>query len=284
MPRRKPSIESENEAKKGGVFAVIIVVVLIAGVIWAMTSGGAPPSSDANNLLAQASLAASAITKESFTFEGSVEASSDAGYFGIPVSGEGRIDIENKRSYMKINLESAVSPDASAMTLETYAIDNVVYTNFADTWGMYDAGERLWGEAQFSQKLIDLVDEFDADITEKEVVNGKSSFKVVINPSMEDVIELVTTMDPGILDRSGISAVPTIDQGVKKIEFIIWIDEFEFLPVKAEMFLEAETPIVNPGGSGVIDSNLIVSVTTNFDYKTPFNIVLPSAAQDAVEL
>jgi hypothetical protein len=289
MPKeRRPSIYGkEEEGGKGGAVAVIIVLVLIGGVIFAMMQDGGGPVADADNLLAQSKLSAESITKESFTFEGSIEASTEAGYFGIPLSGDGKIDSDNQRMYFKINLEApetAAGTQGSDLKIETYAIGNMVYTNFADIWSKYEAGDRLWGNAQFTSKLLGLAENFDLSLTEKEVINGRAAYKLVVNPTMEELVEIMATMDPGILERVGATNFDNVGEGVRNIEVIIWIAEDDFLPIRSDISLSAETLALNPGGSGVIDGEIAIDFTLNFDYKTPFNIVLPSDAADAVEL
>jgi len=289
MPRERASIRGREEesSNKGGIIAVAIVLVLIAAVIFSMMSGGPSNVSNTENLIAQIEVAVDSLTKESFTFEGAMEVESEAGYIGLPVSGEGRIDSENKRMYVKMNLETPTvtgGDGGSDITIESYTIGETVYMNFADVWGKYEANDKLWGEAHFSQKIIDLIKKFDPSLEDKETINGKETYKVVITPSMEELGELILSLDPGLTQQIGITDVGGADEGIKKIEIVVWVDAEEFLPVKADFTLEAESPIVNPSGSGVITSNLVLSLTANFDYDTPFNIVLPSAAQNAEEL
>jgi hypothetical protein len=289
MPRDRPSLHGrKEETGKGGPLAVGIVVVLILAVVFSMMSGGPTQISNTENLIAQIEVAVDALTKESFTFEGGLEVESEAGYIGLPLSGEGRIDSENKRMYVKMNLEAPTLTGAdlegSDITIETYTIGGMVYMSFGDVWGKYEAGEKVWGDAHFSQKIIDLMKKFDPVLSDKEMVNNKEAYKVVISPSMEEMAELILSLDPGFTQQIGIDNVAGADEGIKKIEITVWVGVDDFLPVKAEFVMEAESPIINPSGSGVITSNVLLSLTSNFDYKTPFNIVLPSAAQNAEDL
>ena len=290
MPRERPSIygREEKTSGKGGAIAVVIVLVLIIGVLFAMLQGGGPVISDADNLLAQSEIAAKGITKESFTFDGVIEANTGAGYFGIPISGDGRIDSENRRMSFKVNLEApkidGQVADTDALVIESYVVDKTVYTNFGGSWSKYEAGDRLWGEAHITQKLIDLAKNFDLSLTEKSMVNGKMAYKLVVNPTMEELVGLMATMDPGILERVGVTNFDNVGDGVKEIEMVIWISEKDYLPIKTDFTLSAETNTINPAGSGVLKTEVLMEFTLNFDYTTPFNIVLPSAASSAVEL
>jgi hypothetical protein len=184
--------------------------------------------------------------------------------------------------YLKLNMEApTVGED---LTLETYVIDNEIYTNFQNNWVRYEADEVLWGETQLSKKLLEFADNFNLSLNEKEEVNGEKAYKIEINPTVEELIELIATMDPGMLDRIGATDLEGAGEGLNDISMTIWISEEGFLPVKAKMDIEGESNTINPGGSGVINAEVLMSVTINFDHNTPFNIVLPSAASGATEI
>ena len=142
----------------------------------------------------------------------------------------------------------------------------------------------MWGGGLFSNKLMTFIKDFDAALAKKEIINGRNTFKVNVHPTMEEVVNLIATMDPGIMDRVGITDLSNVDEGVRNLEITLWVDELEFLPVRADFLLEAQTSMLNPAGSGVVPVETVVSMSINFDFTTPFNIVLPSAALDAVEL
>lgn len=284
MPKRT-SIERESGGGWGGIFAVLIVALMIAGVLFAMLSGGPAHSADAKGLLLQAETSVKRLTSESFTFEGAVEVDSSAGFFSSKVSGEGRTDMKNRRQYLKVNFESPIMSADLDKSVEAYTIENTAYSKFAGQWMTY-SGVEGWWESTTSEKLIELAKKFDSELSEKEVVNGENCYKVLTTPSMGELLELLGTMDPGLLQRAGIGgSFDQITAGVRSIEIIIWINEDEYLPVKAEFIVEAESKMVNPAGSGVIPVSVILSAEMNYDYKTPFNIVLPSEAREqAVEL
>jgi hypothetical protein len=281
MPKRTP-VETESENNWSGIFALVIVVLMIGGVLFAMTSGGPPQVSDAEKLIAQSEIAIKGLTRESFTFEGGIETQTQAGSFSIGATGEGRIDSGNQRMFMKINLEGGL-PGLGARSMEAYTIGQDVYVKFADAWTRFNSSEDLWGEAHFSQKLIEFVKEFEFDLDKKEIVNGRPTFKVVVEPTIEEFVDLIGRLEPaGFLEGVGITDLEDPETGVRDIEAVVWIDETDFLPVKATFVLKAQSQLLNPAGSGVIPLEFIVSVTLNFDYDTPFNIVLPSGALDAV--
>ena len=287
MPTRRSRIEGSEQSNRGGGLVVLIVIILIGGLAFTMLSGGPATPSKAENLLAQSKIATQAVTKESFTFDGSMQMNSQVGSFGLPFSGEGRIDSENERMYLKLNLEGLIGGTGSMggnVAHETFIIGDTFYVNLAGGWAKYEASDGLWGESHFSQNLVEFALNFDSVIMDREVVNGKEAYRVVTNPTLEELAALMISMDPGISETLGIGDLQNIDRGMKSIELIIWIDVNEYLPVKVELTMEAEATMLNPAGSGVVTSSIIISGTANFDYKTPFNIVLPSAAQDAVEL
>jgi len=53
------------------------------------------------------------------------------------------------------------------------------------------------------------------------------------------------------------------------------------LPINTDLELVTGGNILSPEEKEVSGSEIVLSASINFDYKTPFNIVLPSAAQNA---
>jgi len=290
MPRERPSISKSQDERggKAGKIAVAIVVILIGIFLYFMLFTGQPVPSKATGLLEQAEIAIKAAGKESFTFEGAMELTSQGGYIGIPVSGEGRIDSVGKRMYMKMNFESPVTEiggvSNDSITIESYVIDDVAYIHSMDNWLKYSSPGRLWGQAQFSQKIIELVKGFDAAIAEKGSVNGREAYKVSISPSLSDLANMVAGIDPQMFSGLDQSQLAGLDKDVKSVRLDIWIGTSDYLPIKIEGVIEAQRNTVAPEVVGAVKQDVALTLTVNFDYKTPFNIVLPSAAQNAQDI
>jgi len=281
---RRHSIEGRPQGGKGGIILVIIVIAVIAVVAYLMLSPKGPTVSESKNLLAQAQLALANIDKESFTYDGYIEVNSESGtHANVPFSGDGRIDTKNERMYLKINLESSQAGGGS-IVFETYTIGKTVYMNFAGTWAKVTGYDKLWTGSEFSKKLVDFSMDFDSKVVSRETVNGKQTIKIVINPTIEQIASLISDMDPSVMSSLGLTDVDSVGAGVKKIELGVWIDSNGFLPVKAQLDIESSSKTLNPAGSGVVSNDVIISGTANFDYATPFNIVLPAAAQTAQEV
>jgi hypothetical protein len=287
MPReRRPSIYGREEPSgKGGLIAVVLVLIMIGGVGFALMQGDGPDVGAAENLLAQSRLAASEITKESFVFSGSLEAGMPGSHFIIPVSGNGMIDSENSRMYFKVNIEppEGIGEGGDTLVIESYTIGDTIYSLFAGSWAKQQTGEQIWGEAHFSQKLLSLAGNFDVGKVEKEEVDGKEAFKILITPTAGELMELMAVMDPGILERMG-ADIDTGGQSIRSIEMELWIDAESYLPKKAEFSLIADTTVLNPAGSGVVSVEMKITASISLNYNTQFNIVLPSAASSAIEL
>ncbi len=280
------SIERGSGSGKGKA-VMLLVIILIGGLTFALLSGKPSQVDSASDLLAQAEIAVGKITSESFTFDGAVEADSPFNYFTIATTGDGKIDSLNKRMHLKLNLANPQAPSAPGLSIESYTVSDVIYTNVDGTWIRYNATPDLWGQAHFAQKLVYLAKKFDSSLAKKEVVNGRNTFKVAVTPTMQELMELVGTMDPGLMKQSGIDLSNVgkgVDRGVRSILITIWIDEREYLPVKADFLLEVGSQMLNPSGTGVMPVDVTISVSVNFDFKTPFNVVLPAAANSAVPI
>lgn len=280
MARKRHSIEGPQSGIGGKVLLAIVIAVIIFVVYLLLFSKPASPVSESRNLLAQTQLALKGLEKESFTFEGEVAINSESGgRVTIPFSGDSRIDAKNQRMYFKLNLESAQS-GVSDVSFETYTIGKTVYMNFADTWAKVVSNDTLWS-SELSQKLVDFAMKVDSRIASRETVNGKQTVKVVVTPTLEQIAELIEDVDPGFAESMGLTSFEGIGHGVKKIELVMWVDAAKFLPVRVQASIGAETKTLNPAGSGVVGTEIQISATANFDYETPFNIVLPAAAQSA---
>ncbi len=289
MPRDKPSLHGRSEkGGKGGALVLLVVIIVIGIIAYSLFFSGPPSVANSASLLAQSDLAIKSIGKESFTYSGAIETTSEGKYFGFAVSGEGRIDVSNKRMYFKVNFENPVTEPGAAsngsVTLESYTVGDDVYINVAGNWGKYKSPGRLWGDVQFSQKMIELAKGFDSTVGGKETVNGKETTKVMVTPTLEDLVKVMSSMDPGLMGDAAAGSLSGIDKGIKSIKMNIWIGTADFLPVKMDGILEAETNTVSPSGVGSAKSDIKMSMSVNLDYKTPFNIVLPSAAQSAVDI
>jgi hypothetical protein len=282
----RTSIEGSEEKNYTGAFAVIIVLVLIGGVLFAMMSGGPPTVSQSEGILEQSAIAVKDITRESFTFQGNIESDFEGRYVSLPISGEGRIDAANQRLYFKLNFENPidVGEEQIAVTLESYVIGKTVYSKLIDVWTKYERILDPWGDSLFSTKVVGIANSFDSSVVGEEVVNGKEAVKIRVVPTVEEMVDLLETLDPGIADRVGISNTALLGRAIKSMVANVWIDKETLLPVKAELTMEIKGKDIDPSGVGVVVSDMILTAEINFDYNTPFNIVLPSEAQDAIEL
>lgn len=292
MASRRHSIqgpEGGGESKKGAII-LIAVVALIAALAYFMFFSGpsGPGESKSKALLSQSALAVENAGKVSFTFEASMDVVSETGgLISMPLSGEGRMDPKSKRMYFKINFEAPTglsNADSRTATLETYAIGNDSYIGFAGNWTKISGTGKSWGGA-ITGKLLEFAKGFNSVIKGTEKINGRDAIKVEIKPTLSELASLVQSLDPGFLQNYGLETLPNgIDSGVKNIDLLLWIDSADYLPVKTEMSLEAETKALSQAGTGVSKLQVKLLLAANFDFKTPFNIVLPSEAQDAVEI
>ncbi len=287
--KRRPTISGGGEERNyGGLFAVIIALVLIAAAAYTLLSGGGPPEQPpAQALLAQASVAVADTSKESFTFEGAIEVDSPGESMALPFSGEGRIDSVNRRMNFRWNLEPVMSGGTAlgeGVSIETYTVGDTVYMNFAGRWVKYNASDELWGNLRLSQKLVDAAGAFNPAVGKHETVNGKEAIRVDVNPAVEDLARLLEGVDPNIAEAAGITHLESLGAGIESMAMKLWIDADEYLPVRASLQADISTKSLDLEGAGAEDADFALDLTLNFDYDTPFNIVLPSAAQGAEEL
>jgi hypothetical protein len=133
--------------------------------------------------------------------------------------------------------------------------------------------------------MLEFAQGFESAVAGREKVGGRDAIKLAISPTLQDVITLMKSMNPGLVQQQiGNVDMGSVDRGVKSITMTIWLDAAEYLPIKIEGVLVSEMNTLDPSGIGAVKTELKMSLTANMDYKTPFNIVLPSAAQNAPEI
>ncbi len=288
--KRRHSIEGPETGKQegyGGLIALAIVALLIGAVVYSLISGGPAGPPKGESLLEQSKAAVRNTQKESMTFEGSIRVVEQATTLNLPISGEGRIDTVNRRMNLRLNLQPIIDSmggeNLGVVTLDTYVIGDTVYTNIQGDW-VKQTSSGIWGTKRFSEKLLEVAGQLDPAIGEKEVVNGRDAIKVSVNPTAGELLDLFNSLQPGALQRVGAPELSNLASGIKSVEMTIWIDSQDLLPVKTSLDVVIETIGLDLVGTGVQRSDLNIEIESNFDFKTPFNIVLPSGAQNAVEL
>lgn len=280
MPRKRSSISGpEEERGRGNPLAALIAIVLIVAVAFIIFTGGGDNVS-VEEILDKSAEASAKVTKESFTYEGSLKVSSEFGAVSVPISGEGRIDPKNKRSYMKINLASVGSE--SELSLQSYAIDDSVYIDSGNGWAKLDVEEGvIWNEKSLSEKVIELAKASGGGSLELVEFAGEESYKVSTSPTLEEIAELFSGIRSGsIIDKTGGKYAKALEREVGGLEFDIWVSATDFIPVKATAFLSVDMNDLNPEG-GAVQSEMEIDATIYFDQTTDFSIMLPQTAQNA---
>jgi hypothetical protein len=284
MPRAKrTSIEgSKEENGASGGIAVLIVLILIGAVIVSLLSGTPQKPQNSIDLVDRSIEQVGRITKESFTFEGGLEAEVKDMYQGVGFSGSGQIDATNKRMHFDLSLDSDTFIDGG-IDLQTYTIDDTIYIYFQNQWIKESVPGINWDNSLMSQKLMQFVDRFETGQMKAENVGGKDAYRIDIRPTMGEIFMLMQSINPSALEGLGITSASGLGQGIKNIEVTVWVDVQTLLPVKMDLLMDAQTASIDQEtGVGVQTSDMIISATVNFNYSEDINIVLPTSAQSAV--
>lgn len=283
MPRERSSIEGRQQAESssGGKIALLLVLGLIITIVVVMMSGN-PAQQQAKRgdaIIAKSIDNLAGIEKESFTVQGEISTGLPQSYGDFRFSGEGRIDTVNERMSFNLNFESLKS-----VSLESYTIGDDIYVEFEGSWIKYSGLGMSWSNAQLSTKVLEFAQNFDTKVSDREEVNGQESYRIEASPTIGQILKLAQSISPGALEGTGLTNIDNLPTDIEDIDMIIWIATDSMLPVKTSIVINTKAKTIIPESSTVETSDMTISIDLNFDYTTPFNIVLPSAAQQATEL
>ncbi len=174
--------------------------------------------------------------------------------------------------------------------IESYIVDDVVYTKLADPYGGQDywikqpLGYDFW-ESLESTNLSEILDLVQGQIVGTETKNGREAYKLVVQPNIGKLVEYMYSMgNMGISVVEMDELIGQITNSVKKADFTIWISTNDYLPIAMEGSIEASLDIgelVGTAGQGTLD--LSIELLADADYDSPVDIRLPDEALDAVE-
>ncbi|MBN2015117.1 MAG: hypothetical protein JW778_08050 [Candidatus Altiarchaeota archaeon] len=184
----------------------------------------------------------------------------------ISMDGNGKVDMKNKKMFMDMSM----SMMGMSMDMEQYIIDDIQYMKMpffgwvknktsADTWEQQDyAG--LSGELMYTQ----------VELLSDEKLDGENCYVLKVDVDLEKMMDVLGKQ------MGSTSMVSAEDLGsIKEAEIREWVSKDTFLVKKLFMYMNMEEE------GSTLDMNMTMTFS---DYNKPVDIVLPSEAENAVDM
>lgn len=190
------------------------------------------------------------------------------GVTAMDMTGNGRVDIKNKRMYSKID----VGMLGMTMSTETYLIDNMQYIMLPTMgWVKNETEADIWETQDFVKSQRDLMKDIEVKLCGSENVNGVDCYILEMKPDKDEILQLLGQQ---MGDISGISSTE-MSEMIKSIELKEWIAKDTFLVRRTVTDMQMETE----------GKTLNIEVTLNvYDYNKAMNIELPEEAKNAQDI
>jgi hypothetical protein len=201
-----------------------------------------------------------------------------------------RYDKAEKEMYSRMDMDMggmAMMTGTSEQSVESYIINDTTYTKSKDPYGSGDywikqeLAQDIWVDMDLDfSEFMDLV---NGEVVAEEKKNGKDTYKVVVTPDIERIIEYMmsTQGDIGVYDQEALDdAIMHLTDSIEKVDMSIWVTKDESFPVaiEGEMLMSLDlSQLYGMPGSLELDIDMDMDV----DYDSPVEIELPDEAKNA---
>ncbi|MEA3255265.1 MAG: DUF6612 family protein [Candidatus Altiarchaeota archaeon] len=247
----------------------IISVLILSGCIDEQKETPSPTGLTAEEVRDKSIDAIDNVKSYAFDIDMSISAPvKEQGKATMDMTGEGRVDIENKRVYNKMDMGTM----GMTTSTETYIIDNMAYIKSPSAgWMKKEAGTDMWETQDIVKSQKELMKDIEVTLSGSEKVNGVDCYILVMKPSRDELIQLLTQE---IGDTSSISATEAGEK-IRSMEVREWIAKDTSLTRRSVTIMQIEAE------GKLVDMTLITDI---YDYNKPMNIELPEEAKDAKDV
>lgn len=191
----------------------------------------------------------------------------------MSMDGEGRVDLDARKMYMKIDSETT----AGNQELEMYVIGDVTTFLQNDVWYKVTAPDSWNFEENMYNDLATLLDSGSARKVGNDVLDGEQVTVVRVTPDLDTLMGYLTNLQ-GETAVSGAN-LDLLKDSIEEVNLDMWIGNNNLIKMaKVDFTVDISTP---SAGS----ASMNIGVTTNFKkYNEPVSIELPAEAVDAIDL
>lgn len=199
-----------------------------------------------------------------YTDEGSIEATAYGESLKYTADGEGKVDIQNDKSYYK----STSQMEGATSTTETYTLGNDRYTNVDG--GEFSKDTMDDDYTQMEDVLLDAAKNVEYELLDEEEVDGEACYQYEVKLSEKHVLPYAEEFSRGMDEGSSVS-----DHKVKSAHFVVWVSKSDSKIVKLDMVVEEMEFKVNLYGEKIDIEINMESSTMYKDWGTEVSIEKP---------
>jgi len=193
------------------------------------------------------------------------------------------IDSPNKKMAIIGSMKMEAGGVKQDIDMETYIVDDYVYTKSMNTWIKMQMDAKMWEEQDQVEQITKLIESGSLKQLNDENLNGKSYYVMEIIPDPEELGKMVLDQQ----QDSRIKQMVDFENAIKSYKAKIWVNKETFVMEKSEVktVLEIDLNDLDPEGKKTGKLVLDYSTTMTFDkINEPVNINLPEEAKNAQDL
>ena len=178
-----------------------------------------------------------------------------------------KVDITNKKSHTK----GSMSLMGMSMPMEAYTIDEIQYSKAPMAGWTKETIKDVWNQTNM---VVDAskIQEVGVERKQDETIDNVDCYVMYFNPEPEDVLDLMGVTQNNM---GGLANQQEFNEAIKNVEIWEWISKKDYTVKKMHMIMEIESE----GTGATMDSSFKI-----YDLNQQFDITLPDAAQDAVDV
>jgi outer membrane lipoprotein-sorting protein len=247
----------------------IISILILSGCIDEQKDTPPPAGLTAEEVRDKSIEAIDNVKSYAFDMDMSISAPvKEQGKATMGMTGKGRVDIENKRMYNKMDMGTM----GMSTSTETYIIGDMAYIKSPSAgWMKKEADVGMWEAQDIVKSQKDLMKSIDVTLSGSEKVNGVDCYILVMKPGRDELIQLLTQEIGG---TPGISATE-IGEKIRSMEVREWIAKDTSLTRRSVTVMQMEAE------GKLVDMTIRMDI---YDYNKPMNIELPKEAEDAKDV
>ncbi len=197
----------------------------------------------------------------------------------------GGVDVINKRMSLKGIAKSEALGAKTEFEIETYILDDIIYSKSINIWTKQKLQEELWVQNDYLQQSLELIKSGPIEQLPDETIKGNSYYAIKLTPDKKKIVEFILKQQNQ--DESLNKDIDFNDM-VKGVSYIIWINKKTFVIERIKALISMEMTGKN---LGVTDAKEPAKVAMGFEMDTsiseinkPVDVVLPPEARNAMDL
>ena len=231
------------------------------------------------------------------TMDATGEAEGEAFEMNMVMGFSGAVDLENRQMKANIAIDMAVTgEDEMGIEMAIYLIDDMLYMmtevpEVGPVWMKQEISEGDWEEmsegVKITESQLELLESAEVTVLASETIEGIDCYVLQLTPDMDQLWQ--TVMEQAQV--AGEEILPEVEEAFlgevfRNYSVKQWIAKDTYLLTKAEIAMTVElTPAAMgyPEEEGEMTIDISISLLV-YDHNQPISIMLPPAAEEALDL